>query len=276
MLRVLLCLIVIQLTACSSQHKPAPVIEIYGSIPASKYTKSSINTEEYTVKKGETLYSIAWRSSSDIRKIASLNNLKHPYKIFPGQKLSLSSKSSTTSNSNASKQKPNNYSVQVTEKVDKKPVAQNKKQAYGGSASVEKSNKQSVVQVPSFSKKIRKWLWPASGKIINDFSTSQQGNKGIDIAGRKGDRIIAAADGIIVYAGNALRGYGNLVIIKHNDDYLSAYAHNNAIYVKEQQVVKAGQKIASMGDTDTNNVMLHFEVRFRGKSVNPIKYLPKK
>ena len=116
----------------------------------------------------------------------------------------------------------------------------------------------------------------AKGKIVSYFSTKQEGNKGIDIAGQQGNKIVAAANGTVVYAGSGLRGYGKLVIIKHNDDYLSAYAHNKEILVKEQQQVKAGENIAKMGDTDADRVMLHFEVRFRGKSVNPMKYLPKK
>ena len=130
-------------------------------------------------------------------------------------------------------------------------------------------------QGTAFSQKIRKWRWPAKGKVIHKFSTAKQGNKGIDIAGRRGDSVKATADGKVVYAGDALQGYGQLVIVKHNEDYLSAYAHNDRILVKEQQVVKAGQVIARMGDTDAERVMLHFEVRFRGKSVNPMKYLPK-
>jgi lipoprotein NlpD len=97
-----------------------------------------------------------------------------------------------------------------------------------------------------------------------------------DIAGSRNDSVKAAADGRVVYAGDVLRGYGQLVIVKHNDDYLSAYAHNDHILVKEQQAVKAGQVIAKMGDTDAERVMLHFEVRFRGKSVNPLKYLPRR
>jgi lipoprotein NlpD len=119
-------------------------------------------------------------------------------------------------------------------------------------------------------------VWPARGKLISKFSTKKQGNKGIDIAGVRGDSVKAAADGKVVYAGDVLRGYGRLIIIKHNDDYLSAYAHNELILVKEQQTVKAGQNIAKMGDTEAKRVMLHFEVRFRGKSVNPQKYLPRR
>lgn len=103
-----------------------------------------------------------------------------------------------------------------------------------------------------------------------------RGQQRIDIAGSKGQAIIATADGRVVYAGNALRGYGNLIIIKHNDDYLSAYAHNDTMLVREQQEVKAGQKIATMGSTGTSSTRLHFEIRYKGKSVNPLQYLPQR
>ncbi|MBB1312870.1 peptidoglycan DD-metalloendopeptidase family protein [Aliivibrio sp. SR45-2] len=124
------------------------------------------------------------------------------------------------------------------------------------------------------SEKVDSWLWPTKGRIIAKFSTGDQGNKGIDIAGQRGQEIISTAKGTVVYAGNALRGYGNLIIIKHNDDYLSAYAHNESLFVKEGQNINAGQKIASMGSSSTSSVRLHFEIRFRGKSVNPQRYLP--
>ena len=120
------------------------------------------------------------------------------------------------------------------------------------------------------------WRWPASGRIIQGFSSTDGGNKGIDIGGSRGQAVNAAAAGTVVYAGNALRGYGNLIIIKHNDDYLSAYAHNESILVKEQQQVKSGQQIAKMGSSGTNGVKLHFEIRYKGKSVDPIRYLPKR
>lgn len=121
-----------------------------------------------------------------------------------------------------------------------------------------------------------RWRWPVDGKIIDNFSTAEGGNKGIDIAGTRGQPVVAAADGRVVYAGNALRGYGNLIIIKHNDDYLSAYAHNDTMSVAEQQEVKAGQKIATMGSTGTSSVRLHFEIRYKGKSVNPLQHLPQR
>ena len=116
-------------------------------------------------------------------------------------------------------------------------------------------------------------MWPVKGPILARFSHQEHGNKGLDIGGAVGTPIKAAAAGQVVYAGNALRGYGNLVIIKHNDDFLSAYAHNHRLLVKERDSVSAGQLIAEMGNTDAERVQLHFEIRFRGQSVDPLKYL---
>ncbi len=121
--------------------------------------------------------------------------------------------------------------------------------------------------------KVSDWMWPTKGRVISTFSSSTNGNKGIDIAGQRGQSINATAAGTVVYAGNALRGYGNLIIVKHNDDFLSAYAHNDQLFVKENQTVTAGQKIATMGSSGAQSVKLHFEIRYKGKSVDPMKYL---
>lgn len=116
------------------------------------------------------------------------------------------------------------------------------------------------------------WAWPASGKVIEEFHETR--NKGIDISGKEGDAVLAAGDGQIVYSGSGLRGYGNLVIIKHTDDYISAYAHNKQILVKQGQAVKRGQRIAELGKSDADTPKLHFEIRRQGKPVDPLKYLP--
>ena len=118
------------------------------------------------------------------------------------------------------------------------------------------------------------WIWPNQGTVIAGFDEVK--NKGLDIAGASGDSVVAAAEGKVVYAGAGLRGYGNLVILKHNNTYLTAYAHNRTLLVKEDQTVKKGQKIAEMGDSDADRVKLHFEVRRQGKPVDPVKYLPAK
>jgi lipoprotein NlpD len=116
------------------------------------------------------------------------------------------------------------------------------------------------------------WIWPAQGSLLAGFSEAK--NKGLDIAGKAGDTVMASADGRVVYAGAGLRGYGNLIILKHNNTFLTAYAHNRALMVKEDQTVKRGQKIAEMGSTDADRVKLHFEIRRQGKPVDPARYLP--
>jgi len=248
--------------SCSSRKTPAPVVEVQGSVPLSKKIKNSLKATQYIVKKGETLYSIAWRSGIDVRDIASINKIRPPYYIYAGQKLDLVDQKPPVVNEPLQIRKPSKNKV----KVVKKPVAQKKNQAYGGFVDKKRND---------LNQKVRKWKWPTKGKVITNFFSTQQISKGINIAGKKGQPVWSTADGIVVYVGDALSGYGKLIIVKHNDDYLSAYAHNDRILVKEQQTVKAGEEIAKMGDTDADKVMLHFEVRFRGKSVNPMKYLSK-
>lgn len=267
------------LLSCSSREKPAPVVTVYGSSPLNKRVQNTINENEYIVRTGETLYSIAWRANSDVRQIAKMNSISPPYNIYPNQKLILVAKNkgkvSKASNNKYSSKKQSRNSNLTSNKVAKKTIASSKKQAYGENVSKKKS-RQGDLPKTNFSQKVSRWRWPVKGKVIARFSSKAQGNKGIDITGRRGTSIKAAASGKVVYAGSALRGYGKLIIIKHNDDYLSAYAHNDTILVKDQQHIKSGEIVAKMGDTDAQRVMLHFEVRFRGKSVDPLKYLPKK
>jgi lipoprotein NlpD len=278
--RMLCCLFfILSLMACSSRETPAPVVTVYGNTPLNKRVQATINENEYTVRAGETLYSIAWRANSDVRQIAKLNNISPPYNIYPNQKLILvtknKGKSTKASKNKHSGKKQTKSSNLTSDKVVKKTIASSKKQAYGKNVAKEKIVQNNLPKT-NFSQKISHWQWPVKGKVIARFSSKAQGNKGVDIAGHRGTKIRATASGKVVYAGSALRGYGKLVIIKHNDDYLSAYAHNDKILVKEQQLIKAGDIVAKMGDTDAERVMLHFEVRFRGKSVDPLKYLPKK
>ena len=116
------------------------------------------------------------------------------------------------------------------------------------------------------------WIWPTNGAVLTGFDEVK--NKGLDIGGAAGDPVLAAADGRVVYVGAGLRGYGNLIILKHNNTYLTAYAHNQTMLVKEDQAVQKGQKIAEMGSSDADRVKLHFEVRRQGKPVDPARYLP--
>lgn len=210
--------------------------------------------KNYKVRKGDTLYSIAWHLGRDYREIAAVNKIKHPYSIYPGQILSLS-KSEATQDSvkSSSSKKITTTSVKL------------KKQSKIKASSI-KSQASSRVN----------WQWPANGSVISRFSNKGIGNKGLDISGNQGDAVRAAASGKVVYRGDALLGYGRIVIIKHNDQFLSAYAHNNQILVKEEQWVKAGQLIAEIGSTGTNRNKLHFEIRREGTPVDPLRYLPRR
>ena len=274
------------LGGCASQpHRAAPVENVY--VKTDKSYKS-LKAKQYKVKKGDTLYAIAWRAGIDYRQLARINSIKSPYQIFPGQIIILTLNSDKRSKNKVSK--PIDQTVKKkTTKNDVKKLAHQKQGEYRQpkekqnlvAKNKNKPKQRSQSRTPksstkSYSNKIRKWVWPTTGKVVAGFSTKKNGNKGIDIAAPAGTDVVSAADGKVVYYGNALRGYGNLVIIKHNDDYLSAYAHNRKVFVKEKQFVKAGQKIAEMGSSDSPDTKLHFEVRYRGKSVNPIKYLPKR
>ena len=267
---MLLCLGMV--ASCADRTRPAPVVNLSSTSTVPAKSVNTINSTSYKVRKGETLYSIAWRAGTDVRSIARLNNLTPPYNIYPGQQLTLKGKVSITKTSSSTTVKKVVNTSQNEQKNGHKDVANQKSQEYGGN----KGGNFTVVKVPSLTSKVKAWNWPVNGKVISRFSSAAQGNKGIDIAGKMGTPIKSAADGLVVYAGNALRGYGNLIIIKHNDDYLSAYAHNDELLIKEQQKVKANQVIAKMGNSGTNKTMLHFEIRFRGKSVDPMRYLPKK
>ncbi|EWH08672.1 lipoprotein NlpD [Catenovulum agarivorans DS-2] len=259
---ILACLCIV---ACAQRSGPAPVDSVYRGKSIFDFEPNSLNQSSYTVVRGDTLYSIAFRAGVDFKSLAVQNNISAPYAIYPGQTLILR-KSHDQKRSKKTKSSKQN----VISKAEKK-VATAKEQEYL------KRGKQNVTKVKNpIGFDLGSWRWPARGKIIARFSNAELGNKGLEIAGKRGDPIYAANSGKVVYAGRALRGYGNLIIIKHSDDYLSAYAHNQVIRVKEQDWITVGQHIADMGDTDTDEVKLRFEVRFRGSTVDPEKFLPKK
>lgn len=257
--------IILFVNGCASRTAPAPVVNI-GEKSSKKVIKNKqITSKYYIVKKGDTLYSIAFSSGRDFRDIARINKISKPYSIYPGQRLSL-----YTSKSRQNESVTKTYKKKAKSESNQTVDRQNKT-AYGNYV----KNGASTSTSP-FPSQVNKWQWPNKGRIINKFSLSPEGNKGVDISGNKGSPVLAAADGKIVYTGDALRGYGKLIIVKHSESYLSAYAHNDKIIVKEQQWVKAGQRIAHMGNTGTDKTMLHFEIRYKGKSVDPLRYLPKK
>lgn len=277
----------------------------------SKIDKGFYKGNSYTVRKGDTMFLIAYISGMDVKELAALNNMTEPYTLKIGQSLKTSNGTTTATATTASTVAATAQTVQqqVEPAVTYTPAPNGTQygsdgsitgpiKATAGSAkstptttvantttevtattgTITATPPQTTVTTPvsAPSNSGIGWKWPTNGKVIQGFSNSDGGNKGIDISGSKGQPVYAAAGGRVVYAGNALRGYGNLIIIKHNDDFLSAYAHNDSISVKDQQEVKAGQQIAKMGSTGTNGVKLHFEIRYKGKSVDPIRYLPRR
>ena len=270
------------LAGCSSRSAPAPVstLELRENFYQQR-NRGTLTANSYKVQRGDTLYSIAFRAGKDVRQLAALNGIASPYTIYPNQTLRLSGKPAVNTRpakkpltTTVAKNTNKNNSSQTKSNSSVKPVKAVAPKNQNGYVQATPGKNKKTANI-TLNGNLVQWQWPVKGKIISGFSHQQQGNKGIDISGREGDRVNAAASGQVVYAGNALRGYGNLIIIKHNDDYLSAYAHNKRILVKERQEVKAGQQIAEMGDTDAANTRLHFEIRFRGQSVDPLRYLPK-
>lgn len=206
------------------------------------------NLSEVTVRRGDTLYSLAKENDLSVARLAAINGLSKPYVINPGQVLRL-------------KGKPVVRPVQAVAQTTTRrnitvPVAA------------------SAVSAVDTNRKVD-WQWPVKGKVIARFNKSQNNAKGIDIAGSEGKPVKAASSGKVVYSGNGLISYGNLVIIKHSRSYLSAYAHNKKLLVKEGETVKAGQKIAEIGKTGVEKPKLHFEIRKNGKPVDPLDYLPR-
>ena len=232
----------------------------------------------YVVQKGDTLYSIARKNNQSVSFLAGVNNLEPPYNLKVGQKILLSRDNSMSASASSTAKKEE--VVPVAGQKAPTTTAATKPTSSDAKSSATKPATSNVAQTPIVKTATRKvagvtWSWPTTGRVIEQFSTAEQGNKGVDIAGKRGQAIIAAADGQVVYSGNALRGFGNLIIINHTNEYLSAYAHNDVLLVKEGQKVKRGQQIARMGSTDASSPRLHFEIRYRGQSVNPVSYLPK-
>ena len=275
------CCLAVFLAACSSRESPAPVTTLDDIKNYYKKYPQGEKASGYMVQAGDTLYSIAFRAGMDYRELAQLNNISAPYRIYAGQTLQFDNKKYTSKDGEqriSSVKAPKtvggavNNTPQALTKLTtaNKAIAPDNQTGYVQKQTV-KENATSAENSVSSSKV--QWVWPVRGPLLASFSNAEHGNKGLDIGGKAGTPIKAAAAGEVVYAGNALRGYGNLVIIRHNDDFLSAYAHNRKLLVKERDTVVSGQTIAEMGNTDAASVRLHFEIRFRGKSVDPKRYL---
>jgi len=199
------------------------------------------------VEKGDTLYSIAWDAGVDYRALARWNEIPPPYVIQPGQRLRL-------------RPRPGQRRTVAAPS----PPADTARSAPAPEPRSEPAP--SAGAAPA-------WIWPTRGPVLRGFSP-ERASPGIDIGGEAGQAIQSAAGGRVVYSGDGLRGYGKLIIVKHNDTFLSAYAHNEKLLVAEGEQVTQGQPIAEMGDTGADRVKLHFEIRKRGNAVDPLQYLP--
>jgi lipoprotein NlpD len=303
------------LSGCASQA-PVPVIERSPpvAVPAAPIPAIATPTESkaaavttagvelYTVKRGDTLYSIALENGQSYRDLAAWNNLEDPNRIKVGQQLRVKPAGSdsvapvavsrpialpapietralggnATPNSETLKREPRGgklpYSEENLARLQKPepaaPTAEPKAELKP--APPEKPSDKPVP--PLAGDDAMDWAWPANGKVTANFVEGS--NKGLDIAGAMGEPVLAAAAGKVILVSSALRGYGNFVIVKHNAAYLSVYAHNSRILVKEEQQVTKGQKIAEIGSSDSDQTKLHFEIRHQGKPVDPLKYLP--
>jgi lipoprotein NlpD len=278
---ILACLCAGLLVGCnSSSQKPVVVDRSAGS----GYTKKTQPAGgKYIVQRGDTLYSIAFRFGWDWKTLAARNNIAAPYVIMPKQVIHFSASPSPVQAYVPPVTKTQTaYTPPVTRAVTPPaqpmtsttitaPVAAPVVAPTATAPSVASTAAPVITPVKLSSSG---WAWPAQGIVIGKFSSNGSLNKGIDIAGELGQPVLAGQDGTVVYAGSGLRGYGELVIIKHSDVYVSAYGHNRNLLVREGQKVKAGQVIANMGSTGTDRVKLHFEIRRKGKPVDPLQYLP--
>ena len=303
--RLGLCLMVMLALAACSSRQSAPVIERApaAGIPAPKPAAPAAlppavaAAGTYIVKRGDTLYGIALDHGHDYRDIAAWNNLANPNQIQIGQVLRVIPPAATVAEAGvvvrpitqpgahsgapgASAQGPRTEPSGAKKPYSDDALAQMQRDSGRSAPPPVVAAKPAEAPAPKPVEPARPaesdevtWAWPASGRIIGQF-TENGANKGIDLAAKVGDPVLAAGPGRVVYSGQGLRGYGRLIIIKHNNTFLSAYAHNSTLLVKEGQNVTRGQKIAEAGNTDTDVPKLHFEIRRQGKPVDPLKYLP--
>ncbi|HSH29812.1 MAG TPA: peptidoglycan DD-metalloendopeptidase family protein [Thiohalobacter sp.] len=218
----------------------------------------------HSVERGESLYSIAWKYGLDYQQLARWNGIASPYTIYVNQKLRLRPAAPAARADSRPAPAPASRPTPAPERdirIRSSPAPRTP----------------ATASAPySYPDRVSAWRWPAQGRILRPFDPNSPGKKGITISGERGEKIRAAAAGRIVYSGSGLVGYGRLIIVKHSEDYLSAYGHNDKLLVSEGDVVKAGQVLALMGSTGTNRIQLHFEIRRKGKPVDPLQYLPRR
>lgn len=253
------------LSGCST-NTPAPITDIHSSTPSAPQATMGQN---YTVQVGDTLFKIAQQHGTTVQAIANANNITDPTQLRVGQVLVVEGATAVAQNTTtpysptpapASDASPNAVAVPA-------PVSSPTPPPPAASSSV-------ATKTPRASDAtLINWGWPTSGTIIQSFTAN---TKGIDLEGNVGDPISAAADGKVMYAGNGVRGLGNLILLGHSNGFITAYAHNDSLLVKTGEEIKKGQRIATLGQTDTTSPRLHFEIRRRGTPVNPMSYLPER
>ena len=237
--------------------------------PSGPYAANAGQAGYYTVKPGDTLLQIGRNTSQNARDLIAWNNISNPNQIEVGQVLRVAPPSMNTASSGST----GVISTPVTSGGSVVSTLPASASAGASTTTIVVPPVAPAAPTPSAAKPADSvdFIWPTNGALISGYDEVK--SKGLKFAGRAGDPVIASADGRVVYAGAGLRGYGNLVILKHNETYLTAYAHNQTLLVKEEQVVRKGQRIADMGNSDADRVMLHFEIRRNGKPVDPAKYL---
>lgn len=271
-----LCIILCGLTGagCMTTTAMAPLIDATRP-PHAPVSPPSASQSYHLVKSGETLYSIAWQYGLNYQTLSLWNQIPPPYRIGVGQRIALQSGFTRPAVAQYKTPPPSKPKAQT------KPWQPRPERALEIAKTPEPARSSVPLPrppkgpVPPPSKSPTGWLWPTKGRVIAAFSETHGGNKGINISGSLGQPVIASGQGSVVYAGNGLRQYGNMIIIKHDEAYLSAYAHTQKNLVKEGDAVASGQTIASMGNTGTDQAMLHFEIRKNGKPINPARLLPK-
>lgn len=262
---IVLLLLIGGLAGCSAPVR-APVVS--RDHPPSQQQRSSRPTV-YRVQRGDTLYSIAWRFGIDYTAVARWNGIRSPYTIYPGQRLRLVPAVRKPAAKTPAVKTPQTKGATARSK----PVVSGKRVSKSPKKGVSSSQRQG--NIVNNSAELR-WLWPTEGSVVQRFVKGDPVKKGVKIKGRYGASVKAAEAGKVVYAGSGLIGYGRLVIIKHNKNYLSAYGYNKKIHVKEGDTVKKGRRIAEVGSDGNGKPMLHFEIRRNGAPVDPLKLLPRR
>jgi lipoprotein NlpD len=260
LLALLFPVVVLQLAGCGGTPAKSPSHKRDSRGDA----KFSASATWYRVKKGDTLYAVSWRAGVDYKTLARWNGLKHPYTIYPGQLLRL--------------KPPGRVAKSTPKRTTSRKRSGGTPPARGsgkpGTPASAASRTTATKRQPARSGSLH-WQWPVKGRVVARFSHKDPDRDGIKIAGSRGQKIMAAEAGTVVYTGSGLIGYGQLIIVKHNNEFLSAYGLNSRLHVKEGQRVKKGQHISDMGIDSAGRPMLHFEIRRYGKPVDPMAYLPR-